>query len=593
MSADARGTYGPGQSLLRIVGHGALLFALPYLVVASGLTLFETSEVSSTKGSFAALAGTLLAPLLLLHLVGTVRKARAQLAVLGAAGASTPRARLDAVARATEVVTSRGILALVSGLGFLVLSLAFRWAELGVMAVLALSAFYLVVSASAFLSSFVIRRFSSDAFARGAVVHRRYEPGIARAGDTVREVLDLRGVPVPPGFFLTMAGSLPSRLGTEIRHVVLPRSRSESLSLSVPLRRTPRGTYDAPPLQIAFTDLLGLTRATIPSLATARLRVLPATGPLEIVTPPPSSAEELDVLSRPHRFPTEDLFRFRDYVRGDDTRRIHWEASLRARRMIVRTPESRETSGKRVVVALDTWVPPDWLPHTSVLDDALDALVETWLSIARRLVEQGEEVSLLLVARGDDGTVGPELVPASGPMAHGLDAGARAAWQARVPIEALLDGGVASASRAGGAAFDGAIVVTMRLTPPALLRVARETTWVHYDVAAALGPAPRSALDLWIDWDDSGRTAGPTQLLSRALFLPHPVGAEENGLVARARAMVRRLEDRGHRLALRARAVDAGERALGALLRLPDAVYRLEHVGGVRRLVGLKGRGGA
>jgi len=34
------------------------------------------------------------------------------------------------------------------------------------------------------------------------------------------------------------------------------------------------------------------------------------------IPPPPSTTEEPDILSRPHRFPTEDLFRFREYVAG-------------------------------------------------------------------------------------------------------------------------------------------------------------------------------------------------------------------------------------------------------------------------------------
>ena len=77
--------------------------------------------------------------------------------------------------------------------------------------------------------------------------------------------------------------------------------------------------------------------------------------------------------------------------------------------------------------------------------------------------------------------------------------------------------------------------------------------------------------------------------MKRALFLPHPVGAEENGLFARVKGLERRLEDRAHRLALRWRAVATGRNALQALLSLPDAVYRLEVTGGSHRLVGLKG----
>lgn len=587
------GTYEPTESVARIFGHGALLFIMPYVVVSSGLTLFETSQVKDTMGRFATFSGVILAPLFLLQVVGTVRKARAQVALLKKAGALTTRTRLDAVARAAAILTPRGVLILLTGLGFLTLSLAYKWADLGVIAVLSLSAFYLITSASSFLSSFIVKGFSSNLLARGAVVHRQYAPGVARAGDPIKDVLDVKGVPVPPGFFLTLAGTLPPRLQTEVRHVIPPKSREERLSLGVLLRRTPRGTYDAPPLRIAFTDLLGLTSATVASLATARLRVLPAVRPAEVIAPPPTNTEEPDILSRPHRFPTEDLFRFREYVAGDDTRRIHWEMSLRAGRMIVKTPDSRESSAKRVVVALDTWLPPDWLDHTAVIDDALDSLVEAWLAIGQRLSEQGEKVTLMLVARADDGTLRPELVPASANHAHALDAGARAEWQAHYRIEDVLDFGIQQdrhqAAGAEEVAFDNAIVVTMRLTPPSMPRVARETTWVYYDPDDALGPPPGSAFETWIDYDDTGRKASFRELARRALFLPHPVGAEENGMFARVKQLERRLEDRSHRLALRMRAVAVGRHALNMLLSLPDAVYRLEIRDGQHRLVGLKG----
>ena len=588
------GTYEPTEALVRIALHGGLLFLLPYLVMSASLTLFETSQVRDTLPSFAILSSALLAPLFLIQLVGMVRKSRAQIALLQAAGALTPRTRLDAIARAAAIVTPRGGLVLVTGLGFLVTSLAYQWADLGVIAVLALSAFYLVTSAAALLSSFFVRRFSANLLERGAVVHRQFVPAVARGGDLVRDVLDLRGVPVPPGFFLTLAGTLPPRLATEVRHVVPPRSRMDRLSLSALLKRTPRGTYDVPPLRIAFTDLLGLTSATVASLATARLSVLPAVRPAEVVRPPPSSTDEPDILSRPHRFPTDDLFRFREYLAGDDTRRIQWSMSLRAARLIVKTPDSRETSAKRVVVALDTWVPPGWLDHTAVIDDALDALVEAWLAIAQRLTAQGEKVTLLLVARSLAGAIRPELVPARANHAHALDAGARAEWQASIPIEDVLDFGVRGQDREARigeeeVAFDNAIVVTMRLAAPRLPRVARETTWVYYDPDVALGPPPRSLLLTWLDFDDTGRKPSAGELFRRALFLPHPAGAEENGLSARMKHLERRLQDRAHRIALRARAIAAGRSALAWLLALPDAVYRLEIADGQHRLVGLKG----
>jgi uncharacterized protein (DUF58 family) len=585
------GTFEPTEAIARIALHGGILFFLPYLVLSAGLTLFETSQVKQTIGTFAFLSGLVLLPLFLIQVIGTWRKARAQLALLRKAGVVTGRLRLDAIARAATIVTPRGGLVLVTGLVFLLLSLAYKWADLGVIAVLALVAFYLVTAISTLLTSFVVGRFSNNLLERGASVHRRFAPGVARAGDSIEDVVDLKGVPVPPGFFLTLSGVLPPRLATEVRHVIPPKRRDERVSLSVLLHRAPRGSYEAPALRVAFTDLLGLTSAPVASLATAKLRILPAVRPAEVVAPPPSNTEEPDILSRPHRFPTEDLFRFREYVPGDDTRRIHWAMSLRAGRMIVKTPDSRESSARRCVVALDTWVPSDWLDHTAIIDDAMDALVEAWLAIGQRLVEQGEKVTLLLVARAEDGTLRQELVPCtSSNHAHWLDAGARAEWQSTHRIEDVLDfGAQGHRPRDGEVAFDNAIVVTMRLAPPQLARVARETTWVHYDPEDALGPPPRTAFQTWVDYDETGRDFGAGEIWRRMLFLPFPVGAEENGMFARMKQLDRRLEDRAHRVALRRLAVRTGQQALGALLMLPDAVYRLELAAGHHRLVGLKG----
>ena len=583
------GTYDPPEAVARIAAHGGLVFALPYLVVAGGLSLFETSEVRDTLSTFALLATLFIAPLMAAQLFAIARKARAQLGFLRAAGALTPRTRLDAVARAAELVTPRGAMVLASGAGFLVLSLRYQWADLGVMAVMALTAFYLVTALASLHGAFVLPRFSSNLLERGAVLHRRFEPSVVRAGEGARDLLDLRGVPVPPGTFLLLEGALPARLATHVRHAVPPKAREERLTLTREVKRSARGVFDVPPLRASFTDLLGLTRTTVASLTTARLSVLPAVRPCEVVSPPPSNTEEPDLLSRPHRFPTEELFRFREYVAGDDTRRIQWSMSMRSGRMIVKTPDSRETSAKRVVVALDTWVPEDWRDHTIVLDDALDSLVDAWLSLAQRLESQGERVSLLLVARGADGEFAPELLPASGNHARALDAGARAEWQPRIPIEQVLAYGVQQAGSEPGAGFDNAIVVTMRLATPRMPPIARETTWVYYDPDAALGPPPKSVWLTWLDHDDVGRSSTWREVMKRLLFLPYPVGGEENGLFARVRHLERRLEARTHRLALRARASWAAKQAMMGLLALPDAVYRLEVVEGQHRLVGLKG----
>jgi hypothetical protein len=129
----------------------------------------------------------------------------------------------------------------------------------------------------------------------------------------------------------------------------------------------------------------------------------------------------------------------------------------------------------------------------------------------------------------------------------------------------------------------------MRLAAPGMGQVARETTWVFFDPDDALGPPPRSPMQTWLDYDDTGRPMNAAEVFKRMLFLPHPVGAEENGLFARMNHLERRLEDRAHRLALRRLAVQTAQYAKSGLLALPDAVYQLELRDGRHRLVGLKG----
>ncbi|HEY4220335.1 MAG TPA: DUF58 domain-containing protein, partial [Myxococcota bacterium] len=470
-----------------------------------------------------------------------------------------------------------------------------QWASLGVLAVLSLTAFYIATAASALLSAFLVKRFTSDSLSvdrqGGGSLHRRVSPGVIRAGDAASETVEVAHVPVPPGFFLLLEGEWPGRVETRVRHVVPPRARDQRVTLTTPLKRTPRGAWEAPPLRVSFTDLLGLTKASVASLATAKLKVLPAVRAAEIVKPPPSEMEKPDVVTRQHRFPTEDLFRFREYVAGDDTRRIHWKMSMKTGRLQVKKPDSKETTSKRVLLALDTHVPQAWLAHTAVLDDALDLLVESWLSLAKKLTEDGQKVTLVIRARGDDGNHHTEVLSCTnGNHAAQLDAGARAEWQGDASIEAVLD--EAASDHANGS-FDSAVIVSMRLDAPAhagpsfgALGV-RETTWVYMHPRDALGPPPRSSFDLWLDFDDTGRTG--LAALARFFVLPYPAGSDDNGLRARLRHLEKRLEDRAHRVELRRDVERAGDQAIGALLRSGDAVYRVELVDGRHRLRGLKG----
>jgi hypothetical protein len=240
-------------------------------------------------------------------------------------------------------------------------------------------------------------------------------------------------------------------------------------------------------------------------------------------------------------------------------------------------------------------VPPGWLSHTAVLDDALDALVETWLSLAKRLQEDGQKVTLVLRARGDDGEFRDDVIPCTrGNHAQQLDAGARAEWQGDASIEAVL----ASAAQThsfdmnggglGGGSFDSAVIVSMRLEAPGKLHTgASEHTWVYLHPRDALGPPPPTSFELWLNYDGIKRSG--LAALARFFVLPYPAGSDDNGVQARLKNLERKLEDRTHRIELRRHVERAGDVALTALMHSEDAVYRVELMGNHQRLRGLKG----
>ena len=93
------GTYESTESLARIALNIGLIFLMPFLVVSASMTMFETSQVRDTEGKFAFFSSVIIVPLLLVQLIGTWRKARAQIQMLRKANALTSRTRLDAIAR--------------------------------------------------------------------------------------------------------------------------------------------------------------------------------------------------------------------------------------------------------------------------------------------------------------------------------------------------------------------------------------------------------------------------------------------------------------------------------------------------------------
>jgi uncharacterized protein (DUF58 family) len=582
MSRPAPETIHPLLALLGIAFHGTTVLFAPFLVGGIGSAFLEVSEVAETGGWLTALGLAIIGPLFLVQVFGVTIKTLREAKYLRAAGHLTLRSLLDSAYRNARILTSRGYFVLVSGAIFVLLSLAFHWASLGVVAVASITLFYIVTGVAVFLSAFMVKTFEWGVGRDSAGIRREYHPPIGSVGESVEEHFILRKVPILPGFYLVVQDRLPPVLETEVRHVVPPRAGRKTVTLHSALRRTPRGTHFTGPARIHYVDMLGLTKVNVASLATGKVKILPTIQPVEIIDPPRTPLEEPDILTKPNKFPTEDFFRFREYQPGDDTRRLHWKLSMRVGRLNVRLPEAKEINAHKVIIALDTWVPPDWLRHTSVIDPVLDALVDVWVSTAHRLVTDGHKVQIMAAVPPIDG--GPPVIERIDCNRQDrrtwFDTGARAAWQSQVDVFDLL-----------GDDADYLIVLTSRLAaPPPDPTGSSRTTWIYLHPLDTLGPEPPTPYQLWVDWKDTGAITGFQEFL-RWVQLPHPAGSDENALWGRIQHYRRRRQERDKKVFIRGWAVSAGESAFSALLARPDSVYRMQVLGSHYRLVGISNGG--
>lgn len=580
MAADSRAAppAPPWVTLPGIAFQGCGTFVMPFVIGFIAALFFEVSEVAETRTALSAITAVVLTPILLVQSIGLILKSRRDILWYRARRELTLNRLLDIVYAHLRVVTLRGWTLLLLGCFLVVVALGVKWAQFGLMAVLALLLFYAVTGWTVFVSTFLVRRF--DRMGRSqARITRQLVPAIVMAGDPVEEVLTCERVAMPWGYLLVFEDPNPVRLRTESRYVIGSEGRGTA-EVRGRLRATPRGHYRVGPARLWYQDILGITRISVSSALTAELKVLPRMKTVEVVEAPRSTQQTPDILTRPHRQPTDDWFRFREYVAGDDVRRIHWGLSMRAGSMHVRQPETREIRTQQVILALDTWVPPGRaLDAAHGADEILDGLVEAWLGIARRLIENGDRVTMVAALPNHEGDrIAVETLPVRpGETARWLDMGARARWQSAHDVADLL--------AEIGPNVHG-VIVTGRFVPAPALAHGQSTTWLFLDPADALGPPDPHWLRAIV-----GET--PFQWVKWLLRLPHPAGSEENALPVRVRDGWQAMQLWHARKRLRELAKKRAGAAVKELAARGDGVYRIDRKATHIRVIGLSAGGGS
>ncbi|GGL94101.1 MULTISPECIES: DUF58 domain-containing protein [Micromonospora] len=292
-------------------------------------------------------------------------------------------------------ITARGAGLLVAAVALLGVGFRFAYPELTVLGAAAGAALGHALLTAAWRPRLVVRRHADpDRVARG-------EP--ARMAVTVANTGRLRAANLVA----------EDRCGDRVVPVPLLRlrpGRDTRVGYDVPTGR--RGVVPVGPLRVTRRDPLGLVSLTRPYGDTVPVWVYPRVHPLTAA--PTGAGRSLDgrVDAVPQGSITFDSLR--EYVIGDELRRVHWRTSARVGELMVR--ENVDTSLPRIVVVLDNRAPA----HPDLVDgvaESFEAACEAAASVVTAAVRADLPVVLLLVA--PDATVLPTPADDRGPTGGG------------------------------------------------------------------------------------------------------------------------------------------------------------------------------
>jgi uncharacterized protein (DUF58 family) len=187
-----------------------------------------------------------------------------------------------------------------------------------------------------------------------------------------------------------MEEHLDPHLGRERRLPVAGLPGGGAVQHSYTITPRLRGVYTVGPLDAVWTDPFGLTRRTTQLLPATEVVVHPSTEPVH--DRPLTRQWEDPPVRPPESKPWPSGFEFygmRDYVRGDDLRRVVWKAVARTGRVLIR--ESEQGITDKVLIHLDT----DRSQHSpGDPSDTFEAAVRTAASIGVHHLKDGFSVML-------------------------------------------------------------------------------------------------------------------------------------------------------------------------------------------------------
>jgi uncharacterized protein (DUF58 family) len=228
--------------------------------------------------------------------------------------------------------TARGVGASLAGGALIATGFAFGYPEL------------VVIGAAAVLAVLCAIGYASVRL--GLAVGRVAEPERVTRGDDCRQTLTVRN----SSRWRAVTLIAQDVCGARVVPVPLLRLRpGHDTAVSYPVPTARRGVVRLGPLRVTRRDPLGLVGVARDNGGTAQVWVHPRTHPLAAV--PVGVTRSLDgrVDKLPHGTITFDALR--EYVIGDELRKVHWRTSARVGQLMVR--EDLDTALPRIVVLVD------------------------------------------------------------------------------------------------------------------------------------------------------------------------------------------------------------------------------------------------
>jgi uncharacterized protein (DUF58 family) len=195
--------------------------------------------------------------------------------------------------------------------------------------------------------SYVIGR-----FALTGLVCARDNTVIGHVGDSIRIGLTVENSSAVPKFYLYLSDRLPEWVTlTEPSQPVIQLWPRKSATVACYVEAQKRGVYTLGPVSIQTLDPLGFRtyRRTVPVTATLIAYPRPLALSVADTESMAQATSARDLGAR--RGSGGDFYGLRDYVCGDELRRVHWPTTARTGRMSIM--EQTQGTAREIVVALD------------------------------------------------------------------------------------------------------------------------------------------------------------------------------------------------------------------------------------------------